>query len=190
MKIEDGKGTGVLAEVDENHRMSVSSVSSDRAEAANIDREAFSLSSPVFLIGAAAEHRVFYLSNGEANRDLVIDLERFFVDGGTTSNTKPVFMNCYVNASEPATNEVSKDPIGTNTETGQSSTDLVVWDGVATGFTQVTAGDLLGTAIVSIGNTDARIPSKVILGPAKTLTYSFECEEACKVSMQVFVHLL
>lgn len=189
-KIEDGKGTGRLAEVDTSNRLSVVSVSSDRAEAANIDREAFVLASEIFSIGAGAEHRVFYFSNGEAARDLVIDLEKFSTDGGSTSNNKPVTMKCYVNASEPSANNVSKDPIGTNTETGQSSADFEIWDGVGTGFTQAASGDQLTTQIITIGTLDSRIPSKLILGPAKTMTYSFECAEACEVSLSVYVHLI
>lgn len=190
MKLEDGKGTGVLAQVDASHRIQVASVASDRAEAANIDKDAFILATEIQLVGAAAEHKTFYLSNGEASRDLLIDIEKFSSDGGTTSNTKPVFVKCYLNASVPTANDVLKDPIGTNTATGQSSTDFVVWDGAATGFTQASPGDLISTFVIGLGTTDSRIPSKFIIGPAKTLTYSFECEEACKVSMQVYVHLL
>jgi hypothetical protein len=190
MKIEDGKGTGRLAEVDENQRLQVSAVASDRAESANIDREAFIQASDIQLIGAAAEHKTIFIKNGESGRDMVIDIEKIFFDGGTTSNTKPLFMKIYLNASDPATNFESKDPLGLNTATGQSSTVFNVWDGVATGFTQASPGDLLSDFIVMAGATDIRIPSKLIIGPAKSLTYSFECEEACKVALQVYTHFL
>ena len=190
MKVEDGKGTGFLAEVDTEHRLQVSSVSSDRAESANIRNEAFVQASDVYSIGAAAEHKVFYIENGEASRELVVDIEKISFDGGTTSNTKPLTMKCYLNASTPTTNFSAKDPIGTNTGSGQSSTDFIVWDGVGTGFTQSAAGDLLATSIYSIGMTDNKIPSKLIIGPAKTLTFSFECSEACKVTLQVYTHFI
>jgi len=190
MKIEDGAGTGRLAQVDTSQRLQVNSISSDRAESANISKEAFVLSSGTFSIGAAAEYKVFYLSNGEASRDLVIDIVRLSSNAGTASNTKPTFVKTYINGSIPTTNSVAKDPIGTNTETGQSSTEFIVWDGVATGFVQVAAGDLVSTLIIPLGTTDTRIPSKSIIGPSKTLTYSFECEAAAKVTMQVYIHLL
>lgn len=190
MKVEDGKGSGRLAEVDENNRLSVSSISSARAESSNIGREAFILASEVQLIGAAAEHRTFYISNGESSRDLIVDIENFCFDGGTTSNTKPLFVKTYLNGSVPTANNVSKDPLGLNTETGQSAADFEVWDGVGTGFTQAASGDLLSTLIYGIGCHNNEIPSKLIIGPAKTLTYSFECEEACKVSSFITIHLL
>ena len=190
MKLEDGKGTGTLAEVDGDQRLQVASISSDRAESANFDKESFVLSTNKFSIGAGVEYRVAYISNGEASRDMVIDLERFYTDGGSTSNTKPITFRCYVNASVPTTNSVAKDPIGTNTSAGQSSADFVVWDGVSTGMVQVSAGDKMGDGIITIGNTDARLPSKLILGPAKTMTYSFECAEAAEVSLQIYIHLV
>ena len=190
MKIEDGRGTGKLAEVDDDQRLQVAAIASDRAESANIEREAFIQASDIQAIGAAAEHKTFYLKNGESSRDIVVDIERIFFDGGTTSNTKPLFVKCYLNASDPITNFESKDPIGTNTAAGQSSTDFTVWDDVGTGFTQTSPGDLLADFIVMGGSTDNRIPSKLIVGPAKTLTYSFECEEACKVALQVFTHFI
>ena len=166
MKLEDGKGTGRLAQVDENQRLQVASVSSDRAESANIDSEAFIQATDTQSIGAAAEHKTVYIENGESSRSLVIDIEKISLDGGTTSNTKPLYMKCYINASTPITNFVSKDPLGTNTATGQSSTEFVVWDGVGSGFTQSSPGDLLATSIFSIGSTDNIIPSKLILVPA------------------------
>ena len=98
MKLEDGRGTGKLVEVDANHRMLTSAIASDAAEAANRDTEAFLLSSGIFSIGAAAEHKIAYIKNGEASRDLIIDLEIFFNDGGTTSNSNPVFFNCFLNS--------------------------------------------------------------------------------------------
>jgi hypothetical protein len=189
MKLEDGKGTGVLAEVDSGHRVQVSAISSDRAEQANIDLEAFAMSTDVYTITAATEHRIAYVSNGEATRELIIDLERFFASLGNTNFDRPVIIRCYVNASEPTANQVNKDPIGTNTGTGQSSADFVVWDGVGSGMTQTAAGDLLGTALLKSSPSELRLPSKLILGPAKTLTWSFECAEACDVAMQVYVHL-
>jgi hypothetical protein len=190
MKLEDGKGTGVLAEVDNDHRLQVSAVASDRAESANIAREAFIQASGIQLIGAAAEHKTFYIKNGESSRDMVVDIERIFFDGGTVSNTKPLFLKAYINGTDPITNFVSKDSLGLNTASGQSSTVFTVWDDVATGFTQASPGDMLADFIFMAGVADNRIPSKLIIGPAKSLTYSFECEEACKVALQVYTHFL
>lgn len=190
MKLEDGKGTGVLAEVDDKHRVQVAAISSDSAESANIDGEAFIMASLTQVIAAGVEHKTVYIENGESSRNLIVDIERVFFDGGSTTNIKPLIVRIYLNGSTPATNFVSKDPIGVNTATGQSSTEYIVWDDVATGFTQTSAGDLLSTGIYSIGNTDNRVPSKLILGPAKTLTYSFECPEACIVALQVYTSLL
>jgi hypothetical protein len=189
MKLEDGAGTGTLAKVDDGQRLLVSAISSDRAEQANVDLEAFIMATEIFTISAATETRVAYISNGEASRDLIIDLERFFTTGGNTNFNRPVIMRCHINASEPTANNSLKDPIGTNTGTGQSSAVFVVWDGVGSGLTQTAPGDQLATSIFSIGETDSRIPSKLILGPAKTLTWSFECAEACDVAMSVYVHL-
>lgn len=189
MKLEDGKGTGVLAEVDKDQRLQVGAVSSDRAEKSNLDLEAFVMSTDIFTIAAATETRLAYISNGEASRDLIVDLERYYTSGGNTNFNRPVIMRCYVNASEPNANNVSKDPIGTNTGAGQSSADFIVWDTVGSGLTQTSPGDNLGSAILTIGETDARIPSKLILGPAKTLTWSFECAEACDIAMSIYVHL-
>ena len=189
MKLEDGKGTGTLAEVDKDQRLQVQSISSDRAESANNLLEAFVVASPIFAISAATEHRLFYISNGEASRNLIVDLERVFSDGGPTNFDKPVVLRCYLNASIPNVNQVLKDPIGTNTGAGQSSAEFIVWDTVAAGFTQVVGGDLLGESMVALGTTDNRLPSKLILGPAKTLTYSFECVEACDVAIQLYFHL-
>jgi hypothetical protein len=189
MKIEDGKGTGVLAEVDDGQRLQVAAISSDRAEQANVDLEAFVMSTPIFTIAAGVETRLAYINNGEASRDLIVDLERYYTTGGNTNYNRPVIMRCYINSSEPTANAVTKDPIGTNTGAGQSSADFFVWDEAGSGMTQTAAGDSVGTAILSQGETDARVPSKIILGPAKTLTWSFECVEACDVSMGIYVHL-
>jgi len=189
MKLEDGAGTGVLAKVDSGQRLQVAAISSDRAEQANVDLQAFVMSTDIFTIAASTETKVAYISNGEASRDLIIDLERYYTTGGNTNFDRPVIMRCYINASEPNTNNVLKDPIGTNTGTGQASADFEVWDGVGSGLVQTATGDNLGTSIITIGSTDNRIPSKLILGPAKTLTWSFECAEACDVAMQVYVHL-
>jgi hypothetical protein len=191
MKITDGKGSGRLAEVGSDHRLKVSSIASERAVQSNITGEAFLFATPIFLIGAGVEHPVAYINNGETQKSLVIDLETIFFDGGTTTNGKPIFFRTYINGSEPTTNSVSKDPLGLNTESsGQGSADFKVWDGVGTGFVQVVAGSILGDGIFAIGNSKNDIPAKIILGPAKTLTYSLECEEACKASIQVVAHLL
>jgi hypothetical protein len=190
-KIQDGKGSGRLAEVGTDHRLKVSSIASDRAVQSNINGEAYLFATPIFLIGAGAEHKIAYINNGETQQSLVIDIETLSFDGGTTSNSKPLFVKYYINASVPTTNSVSKDPIGLNTESaGQGSADFKVWDGVATGFVQVAPGSLLTEAIFAMGNHHADVPSKLILGPAKTLSYSVECEEACKVTLQVIAHIL
>ena len=190
MKIEDGAGTGILAQVDDEHRLQVSSIASDRAENANISGEAFILACPIFPIAAGVETRISYIENGEASRDLIIDLTQFFTDAGTTSNSKPTFVNLYFNASAPTAAFVDKDPLGTNTATGQSSADFKVWDVTGTGIVQSAPGDLLGSEIVGLGKTSDRLPSKLILGPSKTLTISFECEEAAKVGLHTYIHLL
>jgi hypothetical protein len=189
MKLEDGAGTGKLAKVNEVQRLLVAATSSDRAEESNLNLEAFVMATEIHTIAAATETRIAYIANGEASRDMIVDLERFFTSGGNTNFNRPVIVRCYINASEPTANNALKDPIGTNTGTGQSSADFVVWDDVGSGMTQVAPGDQLATSIFTIGAADARIPSKLILGPAKTLTWSFECAEACDVAMSVYVHL-
>ena len=190
MKLEDGKGTGVLAQVDGEHRLQVSSIASDRAESANIAKEAFIMACPIFAIAAGVETRISYIANGEASRNLIIDVTQYFSDGGTTSNSKPTYVNFYINASIPTSDFVDKDPVGTNTAAGQSSAEFKVWDLVGTGLVQLVPGDLLGSEIIAIGKTADKLPSKLILGPAKTLTVSFECEEAAKVGLHTYVHLL
>ena len=190
MKLEDGQGTGVLAKVDDEHRLHVSSIASDRAENANISGEAFIMALNITSIAAATETRVSYIENGEASRFLIIDLTQFFTDSGTTSNSKPTYVNFYLNASVPTSAFVAKDPLGTNTATGTSSAEFNVWDLSGSGMVQAAPGDLLGSEIIGLGKTSDRLPSKLILGPSKTLTVSFECEEAAKIGLHTYVHLL
>jgi hypothetical protein len=191
MKIYDGKGSGRQAEVGEDFKLKVNSEASDSAFIANQSGLSFIYSTPILSVGAAAEYGVAYIANSENSASLIIDLEKIHFDGGTTSNTKPLFVKFYVNSSVPTTNATPKDPNGASTESsGKISTDFQVWDGVSTGFVQAVTGDVIKDGIFAIGENDHELPSKFILGPGKSMTYSVECEEACKISIEIFAHIL
>ena len=71
-KIRDGRGSGRMAEVDEKFRFKVAAVASDSAFISNQEGQAFVYSTPIFSIGAAAEHKIAYISNDENSNVLAM----------------------------------------------------------------------------------------------------------------------
>ena len=190
MKIQDGKGTGTHAEVGHDHRLKTAAVTSDRAVEANVSGSAFMLTTPIINLPAATETVIAYLENTDTQASMVIDLERILSDMGSTNNNKPFIFRCYIDSSPPTANNNDKDPVSTNTGgSGRPSVDFQVWDEVGAGLTQAVPGDLLMEGYHNHSPSDASIPSKLILGPSKALTYSLECTEASKVSIHIFAHI-
>ena len=180
MKIEDGRGTGKLAEVDTNNRMLTQAASSTELhENSRTDAEVYMFSTGAFITisTTATETGIFYLKNTSTTKDLYIHSIRtcgevaqkvtFYKNptGGTllTDQTAAQVTNLNFKSSNTASADVYK---GADAKT-------------------VSGGTWLGQHINGVGHSNIETGDALILGRNDSLAITFEVDSAGEVCVAV-----
>lgn len=137
--IEDGKGSGRLAEVNSDNKLETSSISrSEQAEAA-INEKSFLIGSSVVVLTTASESGILYVKNNEES-DLIITGVNITSGDMSGSSAKVFLVKAYLNGTGLSagtsvaalnTNFGSSNVLNADITAGQEG--AIVTDGVAAG---------------------------------------------------------
>jgi len=170
MLIEDGKGTGVKAQVNvRNHLVTTSVALSDEAFVSLEDSRAYSLDTKVLAIPAAFDGVVMYLQNLDPEKDIVIARLNQLIDLPSAGASWSLLRNPTL---ATLANNNAKLPINLNFESGQKANVVAeIWDEVGgsgiTGITSLPDGELGPVSMA--GSTVNPTESPIVLGQSDVL---------------------
>lgn len=186
MRIEDGKGTGYFAQVDDSNRLSTSSVTVTEVAHVGFDHgQVFTMATPLVPV-TTSECTVIWFKNTDPER--VFALERMIGgwNGDSTNHNRPCYGRFYFGGygaggteGEPTANK-TQGAIGNVNTTSANTADALYyyWDGVGNGMTMTTNGVFVGAMILGQGAIDITFGGTILIGPGVTFGLTMQAEAA------------
>jgi hypothetical protein len=184
--IKDGRGTGLLARVDEGNKLVVSATSqTEEHEISSAEGLAFFAhisDTARTLTTTATGGPVLYLKNTHATKQLVI--AKFLVSTDTAGVQLHVKTNMTLGT---IGNENTHAPTTSNVGSSLSATGTFYnWDEVGDGMTGLSNGDTLATYILGAGFNAMPIDGAVILENGDSITFMLHGAGECALNVRFF----
>jgi len=176
VRIEDGKGTGYIAEVDNENRLSVSSLSRSVIGIRSEEGFLFGITTPHLTVTTTGG-RMLWIKNISTTLSFKIDGIWFNYDGGSTSHDETIQCEVWIRDTEPDTNVTTGSASNLNTSSSYTA-DLTIkyWDGVGNGMTGHSNGTAAFYFQCGYGSTSYHLDGSLIIGPSKTLSFNMKTD--------------
>ena len=187
MFIDDGKGSGYLAQVDdENHLHTSSSTESMIAHRSHYDSSAFGLTTTMLTLTTTGG-RMLYIKNISSSKDFYITDVWFSWNGGTTNHNTVMYGEMYFGDAVPTTNIVTS-AAGVLNRGSNNSADLTViyWDETGDGMTGGGGGTGAFYWCASQGHDRVPVQGAIILGSNTSVGMNLKGEEVGEASINMF----
>lgn len=184
--IEDGKGTGNKARVDENNKLATTSIiRSEMAFISEKNGEAFRLTS-TFIAVPASRVLAFWIQNISASSHFHVEKFRVGWNGGDTNHDRCLKAELRGGVPEPTANNTALTATGLNS-TIPKTAELkgYAWDEVGGGMTVASDGVLSATAIFNKGYNIVSPDGAIVVGTNGSLGVFVEPEEAGLITVTV-----
>ena len=183
--IEDGKGTGKKASVDENNRiLTQATTESLLSYNSSIKENAFGISTPMRTITTTGG-RILFIKNNSADHFHITDFW-FNWNGGSTNFNRPCYGELTFRDTTPTTN-ITTGGAGNLNRTSVNTTSLTVlyWDETGDGMTGHDAG--IAAFYWCFGQSPAyyNVDGSIILGKDDTLSVNLKGEEVGEASINI-----
>lgn len=178
MKIEDGKGTGVLARVDGNQRLHVNAVTVLGISNASHNAGTAHIFNTGVMNLPASEANVFYIKN-TGPLDMIFHRIHFCYNGGNTNSNKAIILRSFSGSTVPtANNSLILPPASNLSSSNTAGATFYVWDGVGAGMTITNQGSVFQSTIGNQGLNQLNVEGQIVVTPGKIFMMSLEAEEA------------
>lgn len=171
--IEDGKGTGILAQVDEEHRFLTRSFSSSEESFISFKGGAYfanTADTADSLTVSTTEARVLYLKNDYAGFDMVF--QKFFLSTDSDGVIFKILKNDVVTT---VGNNNTHVPVNLNFgSSNNASVTCYNWNEVGTGMTGISGATTLSSFILSKGTTTLPPETTFICPKGTAISFSFK----------------
>jgi len=188
--IEDGKGSGKKAYVDnENHLHCTSSIESLLAHRSHYDQTAFGISTPMRTITTTGG-RILFIKNISSNKEFYVTDFWFNWNGGSTNFNRPCYGELIFGDTEPTTNTTTS--AAGNLNLGSTNTaDLTVlyWNETGNGMTGHAAGNTAFYWTFCKNPSFYHTDGSIILGTANTMSMTLRGEEIGEGSINILGYM-
>lgn len=182
--IEDGRGTGKIAGVDENNRLDTAAIMTPLRSAKSLEGE-FGICGTPPLTVTTTGGSILYIKNNDS-RPMKIASMYFFNDGGSTNYNRPIWVTIYYGYGEPTANMTQGAPANLNKASAKSAdVDTYYWDEVGNGMTMggAPSGALYGVSAPYV--YELQFEGSNILGQNDTIVIGARGIETSEVTVYI-----
>ena len=186
MIIEDGKGTGYTAQVDNTNLLYTKAVTETLlSHSSHEDGSAFGISTPMLTVTATGGRMLFIKNTSNSNNFLITDFW-FNWNGGSTNYNRPCYGQLIFGDTQPTTN-ITTGAAGTLNRTANTDSELTVlyWNEVGDGMTGHVAGGVAFSWCYSSSPSYYHTGGAIILGNTNTLSVNLRGEEIGEASVNI-----
>lgn len=183
--IEDGRGTGRKAQVDDEFRLRTRGVTqSQLSHASDFHEDAYGINTPMLTVTVTGG-RILYIKNTDPDNDFYFTDFWFNWNGGSTNHDRVMYGQMYFEDGAPSANNTAGGAGNLNTGSVKTALmDVEYWDEVGDGMT-VVAGTKAFDFIVAKGAAHYFVDGAIILASGKTAGFNLRGEEVGEASINI-----
>lgn len=188
IRIEDGKGSGLVATVNSENRLAVDAIVRDEETKYSGDGYAFGFSSGELPVTATGG-RMLWLKNTDADKLFHLDRIWFNWNGGDSNHNRVAFAIMYINDTQPDTNTSAITPVNLNlTKIITANMTVLGWNGTGDGMTGHSAGTPVFYWSIPQGRESIHLGGSMIVGTNNIVSFNFKGEEVGKAFINIVGH--